>query len=123
VMVSTPAFFTHAYSWIARIGSFLFLVVQVMLLVDFACDLGEFWQARAEERDKALDAAGYVPGLLQNCWFVLLSTSVYYECVSLKLVRPTFLLVQEGDLLVDVVNGVVWLCRWRWLHVCHVQPL
>jgi hypothetical protein len=66
-----PAFYTDVYSYISRIGSSLFLLVQVLVLLDFTFSFSERIIAKAGERDAALDAAGYVPGFCQNQWFVL----------------------------------------------------
>jgi hypothetical protein len=62
------AFFTDFYAYVARAGSTLFLVLQLLVLVDVACEWGEKLQARAEERDAHLVSEGYIPGLFQNCW-------------------------------------------------------
>jgi hypothetical protein len=68
------AFYTDVYSYISRIGSSLFLVVQVLVLLDFAFSISEGMIERAAAKDSALDAAGYVPGFCQNHWYDMART-------------------------------------------------
>ena len=70
-----PGFFADVYSYISRIGSGVFLVVQVLVLLDFMFSLSEGLIDRAQRRDGALDAAGYEPGFCQNQWCVRMHSS------------------------------------------------
>ena len=42
-----PHFNVHAYAWFARVGSTAFLVLQILLLIDFAYQINDSWVARA----------------------------------------------------------------------------
>ena len=45
--ISSASFSTDAYAWVARIGAGIFLVLQILVLIDFAYTWNEDWVARA----------------------------------------------------------------------------
>jgi hypothetical protein len=73
---AVAAFFTSVYSYIARAGSGIFLIIQTLVLVDVACEWGEKLQTKAEARDQDLVQQGYTPGLCQNGWCAALCVCV-----------------------------------------------
>ena len=64
-----PSGAVEAYAWAARAGAALFLVVQMLILVDFAAAWNEAWVARGEDDERflygllALTVAGYAGAL------------------------------------------------------------
>jgi len=44
--------------------------VQCVVIIDMAYALHEWWLRKIEARNKAMEAAGWQPGVLSNCWAV-----------------------------------------------------
>jgi len=65
-----PNEFFEGYADMARVGSVLFLLLQLLIIIDFAYDLHEFLLLRAGEYDARLEAEGYEAAVLGNCWRV-----------------------------------------------------
>lgn len=63
--------FYETYGQIARYGSIVFLVIQVVVFIDLAYTLHEWLLHKIEARDKAMDEAGWQPGVFSNCWKML----------------------------------------------------
>lgn len=62
--------FFEVYSYISRVGSILFILLQLLIVVDFAFDLHEFLVGRANDYDEKLEADGYEANVCGNCWRV-----------------------------------------------------
>jgi len=45
--IPQDSFNVHSYAWFARVGSVLFLVLQILILIDFAYQWNESWVAKA----------------------------------------------------------------------------
>lgn len=71
VSFAIPNDFFTKYSEISRYLSILFLVAQVLIIIDFAYRMHERLLEKAEKKDRAMEAAGWEPGCLSNCWKVL----------------------------------------------------
>ena len=71
VPLPVSADFWAGYSQFARYMSILFLIAQVLIIVDAAYTVHEALLARMDARDAALDAQGWEPGLCSNGWKVL----------------------------------------------------
>jgi len=50
--IPPESFSVHAYAWFARVGSLIFLVLQILLLIDFAYQVNDSWVAKAYGGDK-----------------------------------------------------------------------
>lgn len=66
-----PNSFFEVYADIARVGSILFLLLQALILIDFAHDVSECILARSAAYDDKLDAEGYEANCCGNPWKVL----------------------------------------------------
>ena len=71
VSVVIPNGFFVGYAQASRFGSVVFLVIQCIIIVDFAYVLHEGLLARIEAREAEMERAGIEPGLLSNGWKVL----------------------------------------------------
>eukprot|EP01138_Halocafeteria_seosinensis_P010987 gb/GECG01011222.1/.p1 GENE.gb/GECG01011222.1/~~gb/GECG01011222.1/.p1 ORF type:complete len:488 (+),score=44.38 gb/GECG01011222.1/:1-1464(+) len=79
-----PHEFFKVYTWISRVGSMLFLMVQVLMLIDFAYDFQEYALDKIKERDNELHDEGIEPGCLSNHWkvvYVFVSGSLFIAAV------------------------------------------
>lgn len=52
--IPEQSFNIHAFAWCARIGSVFFLVLQILILIDFAYQWNESWVAKAYGADDSL---------------------------------------------------------------------
>lgn len=68
------------YAAVARGFSVLFLLVQVLIIIDLAYNAHEWLVARVDRANADFEARGFEPGLLSNCWGVL------YVSLSLALI-------------------------------------
>jgi serine incorporator 1/3 len=68
------------YADIARGFSVLFLLCQVLIIIEFAYSIHEYIISKMDETDERFKNSGYEPGLLSNCW------SVFYVLFSLLLI-------------------------------------
>lgn len=71
--VLVPNSFFDVYAQLSRYGSIVFLVIQVVIIIDFAYVLHEALLRRIDARQRALDAnaGSFEPGALSNGWKVL----------------------------------------------------
>lgn len=67
VSLSIPNNFYDVYAQIARAGSVLFLIAQVIIIVDFSYKTHVWLCRKIEERDAQFESAG----LCSNCWKIL----------------------------------------------------
>lgn len=92
--VLIPNSFFEGYAQAARFGSILFLVVQCIIIIDFAYVLHEGLLSRMEAREASMTRAGYEPGCLSNGWKVLYLTLagslVVGSLVALGFMFPAF---------------------------------
>lgn len=72
-----PNSFFEAYSEVARVGSVLFLMLQALILIDFAHDMSECILAKSAAYDEKLDAEGYEANCCGNPWKVLYVVSSF----------------------------------------------
>jgi len=74
-----PNQFFEIYGWFALIGSFFFILAQLVMLVDFAHSWAESWIANYEKQD---------PEVCQTWWYYLLSATgiLYLLCVVCTIV-------------------------------------
>ena len=91
-----PNDFFDVYAQVARVGSILFLLLQALILIDFAYDLSEGILARADAYDQKLDAEGYEANCCGNMWrvcYAVLSFGVLLAAlggsIALYFVAPT----------------------------------
>jgi hypothetical protein len=61
-----------SFAMAARVFAVVFLLLQVMIIIDLAYKLSAWAAARADANDAAADAAGWQPGLCSNPWRVLI---------------------------------------------------
>lgn len=102
------------YQEISRVGSVLFILLQILILIDFAYDIHEWLLGHAAEYDARLEADGYEANLCGNCWrvgYVFLSMGILLAaiagCIIMFFVLPdcslnTFVIAQT------IVLGVVY---------------
>jgi membrane protein YdbS with pleckstrin-like domain len=50
------SFNVHAYAWVARVGSMPFLIMQILILIDFAYQWNEDWIRRAYDGEDTVDS-------------------------------------------------------------------
>lgn len=67
ISLAIPNHFYDVYADIARYASILFIIAQVIILVDFSYKIHEFLIRKIEERDAQFEKAG----LCSNCWKIL----------------------------------------------------
>lgn len=128
-LLPPPAFF-DGYATFARVVSSLFLVLQVLLLVDFAYAMHEFLIARADAAD---EASGTEPALCSNFWRIaylglgfgaflasFIACIVMYTQFSCFL--PTFV-ISFTLLLVMVMLGLSFSAHGKGLLVAAVVAL
>lgn len=84
------------YQEVARIGSILFILLQVLILIDFAFDLHNCMLGKAAAYDAQLEADGYEANLCGNCWkvgYVLVCTVIilfgFGGAAAMYVVLPT----------------------------------
>lgn len=71
-----PNEFWVGYSQFSRYGSILFIVAQVLIIIDFAYAAHEYLLARIDAGDAEMEAAGWEPGLCSSPWkFAYLGTA------------------------------------------------
>jgi len=58
------------YADAARVFSVVFMLVQVLIIIDCAYNLHEWMMQHADASDADADRRGWEPGLLSNCWKV-----------------------------------------------------
>jgi hypothetical protein len=63
-----PNTFFDGYADFARVGSVIFMVMQLVLLVDFAYWLHEWLLQSMDKRESDIEARGYTPGACSNPW-------------------------------------------------------
>lgn len=72
-----PNDFWVGYSQFSRYGSILFLIVQVLIIIDFAYTAHEYLLARIDRADAELEAKGWEPGLCSSPWKALYVSSAF----------------------------------------------
>lgn len=63
-----PNDFWAGYAQFSRYGSVVFIVIQCLLIIDFAYKAHEYLLARVDRADAALEAKGWEPGLCSSPW-------------------------------------------------------
>jgi len=80
-----PNSFFSGYAELSRYGSILFIVIQVILIIDFAYALHEWLLRRADATDARLEKDGWEQGICSNGWKVVyLSLSALLTCASIS---------------------------------------
>lgn len=74
--VLIPADAMIQYAGVARGFSVIFLLAQVLIILDFAYNAHEYLLRKMDEKNAEMERAGWQPGICSNCWsvaYVLLS--------------------------------------------------
>lgn len=71
ITLAMPNSFFTVYADISRYASILFMIAQVLIIVDFAYKIHEWLLTRMEKRDESMRTADWEPGCLSNGWKVL----------------------------------------------------
>jgi hypothetical protein len=78
-----PNHFFNGYAELSRYGSIIFLLIQVLLIIDFAYAVHEWLLRKMAETDARFEAEGFEPGLCNNGWKLLyVATSLALGCGS-----------------------------------------
>ena len=79
------------YADVARGFSVIFLLCQVLIIIEFAYSIHEYIIAKMDETDEKFKNSGFEPGLLSNCWGVLYVTlSILLIIASLSSIGAMF---------------------------------
>jgi hypothetical protein len=73
VLINNEAMLQFAMA--ARVFSVVFLLLQVIIIIELSYKVNAWLTARIAARDAELDAAGWQPGVCSNAWRVLLALS------------------------------------------------
>lgn len=87
-----PVGLLAAYGWLARLGSAMFLCVQILMLLDFVCELNDTWVDAANERGDERLLWGLL-GLSGACY----AAAAAFVGVSLYFFNPSQGQGQQGQ--------------------------
>ncbi len=90
-----PNEFFIIYSWIAFIGSIIFIIIQIILLIDFAHNLVESWVGKMEESENEYYIC-YFECKERNFWMILLFGSTFLLYLAF-LIGTIFLFLKFGS--------------------------
>lgn len=91
--ISEDGFDVHAFAWFARVGSLCFLVLQILILIDFAYQVNDKWVANAYggEQNNYGEASNY------NWLYAILGTSGAIYVTSLVAIVLLFVFYASCD--------------------------
>jgi hypothetical protein len=103
--IPAESFNLHAYSWLARVGSVFFLVLQILILIDFAYQWNDDWVSRAygqargsetyepENRNWLIAILSTAAGLYVFCLVTMVLLYVFYASCAVGVSFITITLI------------------------------